>query len=81
MLLLFVGGVMNLYVIAALTTLVAIEKIARTGELGSRLTGGVLIALARVDPGPRLEGGLAAMIVPMSLLGFVGRALRARCGC
>jgi predicted metal-binding membrane protein len=46
MLLLFVGGVMNLYVIAALTTLVAIEKIAQIGELGSRLTGGVLIALA-----------------------------------
>ena len=46
MLLLFVGGVMNLYVIAALTTLVAIEKIVRAGELGSRLTGGVLIALA-----------------------------------
>lgn len=46
MLLLFVGGVMNLYVIAALTTLVAIEKIGRAGELGSRLSGGVLIALA-----------------------------------
>ena len=45
MLLLFVGGVMNLYVIAALTTLVAIEKIAQIGELGSRLTGGVLVAL------------------------------------
>jgi predicted metal-binding membrane protein len=46
MLLLFVGGVMNLYVIAALTTLVAIEKIVRAGEQGSRLTGGLLIALA-----------------------------------
>ena len=46
MLLLFVGGVMNLYVIAALTTAVAIEKVARAGELGSRLTGSVLIALA-----------------------------------
>ena len=45
MLLLFVGGVMNLYVIAALTTLVAIEKTLRAGELGSRLSGGVLIAL------------------------------------
>ena len=45
MLLLFVGGVMNLYVIAVLTTLVAIEKITQIGELGSRLTGGVLIAL------------------------------------
>jgi predicted metal-binding membrane protein len=46
MLLLFVGGVMNLYVIAALTTLVAVEKIGRAGELGSRMSGGVLIALA-----------------------------------
>ena len=46
MLLLFVGGVMNLYVIAALTTLVAVEKIARAGEQGSRLSGGLLIALA-----------------------------------
>jgi len=46
MLLLFVGGVMNLYVIAALTTLVAVEKIGRAGELGSRLSGGLLIALA-----------------------------------
>ena len=46
MLLLFVGGVMNLYVIAALTTLVALEKVARAGELGSRLSGGLLIALA-----------------------------------
>ena len=46
MLLLFVGGVMNLYVIAALTTLVAVEKIAQIGELGSRLTGGAMIALA-----------------------------------
>jgi predicted metal-binding membrane protein len=45
MLLLFVGGVMNLYVIAALTTLVALEKITQIGELGSRVTGGVLIAL------------------------------------
>jgi predicted metal-binding membrane protein len=46
MLLLFVGGVMNLYVIAALTTLVAIEKIVWAGELGSRLSGGLLMALA-----------------------------------
>ena len=46
MLLLFVGGVMNLYVIAALTTLVAIEKILPAGEQGSRLSGGLLIALA-----------------------------------
>jgi predicted metal-binding membrane protein len=46
MLLLFVGGVMNLYVIAALTTLVAIEKIAQAGEHGSRISGGLLVALA-----------------------------------
>lgn len=46
MLLLFVGGVMNLYIIAALTTLVAIEKIVWTGEQGSRLSGGLLMALA-----------------------------------
>ncbi len=45
MLLLFVGGVMNLYVIAALTTVVAIEKMLRVGEWASRLTGGLLIAL------------------------------------
>lgn len=46
MLLLFVGGVMNLYVIAALTTLVAIEKIVPAGEYGSRISGVLLIALA-----------------------------------
>jgi predicted metal-binding membrane protein len=46
MLLLFVGGVMNLYVIAALTTLVVLEKTMRGGEMGSRLSGGLLIALA-----------------------------------
>ena len=46
MLLLFVGGVMNLYVIAALATLVAIEKVGRAGELGSRASGGLLIVLA-----------------------------------
>jgi predicted metal-binding membrane protein len=45
MLLLFVGGVMNLYVIAALATLVAIEKTMGAGELGSRISGGLLIAL------------------------------------
>ncbi len=46
MLLLFVGGVMNLYVIAALTTLVAVEKVLPAGEYSSRLSGGLLIALA-----------------------------------
>jgi predicted metal-binding membrane protein len=45
MLLLFVGGVMNLFIIAALTTLVTIEKVARTGEQGRYAIGGVLIAL------------------------------------
>ena len=45
MLLLFVGGVMNLYVIAALATLVALEKTVRAGELGSRLGGALLIVL------------------------------------
>lgn len=46
MLLLFIGGVMNLYIIAALTTLVAFEKIVWAGDQGSRLSGGLLIALA-----------------------------------
>ncbi len=46
MLLLFVGGVMNLYVIAALTVLVAIEKVIWAGEWGNRLSGALLIALA-----------------------------------
>jgi predicted metal-binding membrane protein len=46
MLLLFVGGVMNLYVIAALATLVAVEKLVRGGEQISRLSGGLLVALA-----------------------------------
>ena len=46
MLLLFVGGVMNLYVIAALTIVVALEKLVPFGEIGSRAGGGILIALA-----------------------------------
>ncbi len=46
MLLLFVGGVMNLYVIAALTTVVAAERILPAGEHGSRLGGVALIGLA-----------------------------------
>jgi len=46
MLLLFVGGVMNLYVIAALTVAVALEKVVRAGELASRVTGVLLIGLA-----------------------------------
>jgi predicted metal-binding membrane protein len=44
MLLLFVGGVMNLTVIAALTALVAFEKLAPFGTLGARICGGALIA-------------------------------------
>lgn len=43
MLLLFVGGVMNLVVIAALTALVAFEKLARFGVRGARITGILLI--------------------------------------
>jgi predicted metal-binding membrane protein len=43
MLLLFVGGVMNLGVIAALTTLVAFEKLAPPGVYGPRVGGALLI--------------------------------------
>lgn len=43
MLLLFVGGVMNLAVIAALTAFVAIEKLARFGPHGTRIAGVLLI--------------------------------------
>ena len=43
MLLLFVGGVMNLAVIAALTAFVAIEKLARFGAHGTRVAGVLLI--------------------------------------
>ena len=43
MLLLFVGGVMNLWVIAALTALVLVEKIAPFGAQSSHVTGAVLI--------------------------------------
>jgi predicted metal-binding membrane protein len=46
MLLLFVGGVMNLYVIATLTAVVLVEKVAPFGRLVSRVTGVVLILLA-----------------------------------
>jgi predicted metal-binding membrane protein len=45
MLLLFVGGVMNLVVIAALTTVVAIEKLGLFGMWGSRSTGVALLFL------------------------------------
>ena len=45
MLLLFAGGVMNLYVIAALTILVLVEKVAPFGVQSSRASGVALIAL------------------------------------
>ena len=45
MALLFVGGVMNLAWIAALSVVVAIEKLAPYGERLSWLLGGVLIAV------------------------------------
>jgi predicted metal-binding membrane protein len=46
MLLLFVGGVMNLAVIAALTALVAFEKLTPLGVQGARMSGVLLIAAA-----------------------------------
>ena len=46
MLLLFVGGVMNLAVIAALTALVAFEKLTPFGVHGARISGLLLIAVA-----------------------------------
>ena len=46
MLLLFVGGVMNLAVIAALTVLVAFEKLTPFGMQGARVSGILLIAAA-----------------------------------
>jgi predicted metal-binding membrane protein len=45
MLLLFVGGVMNLWWIAALTVFVLLEKVAPFGESGGRLSGLPIIAL------------------------------------
>lgn len=44
MLLLFVGGVMNLLWIAAITVFVLLEKIAPAGAQGGRLSGALLIA-------------------------------------
>jgi len=46
MLLLFAGGIMNLAVIAALTVLVAFEKMTRFGVYGARISGVLLIAAA-----------------------------------
>ena len=45
MLLLFVGGVMNLWVIVALTLFVLVEKLAPFGEHSSRLAGATLLVL------------------------------------
>ena len=47
MLLLFVGGVMNLWWIAAITVFVLLEKVAPLGAQGGRLSG-VLLALAGI---------------------------------
>ncbi len=44
MLLLFVGGVMNLAVIAALTLFVAFEKMGLFGRHGARISGALLVA-------------------------------------
>ena len=46
MLLLFAGGVMNLAVIAALTALVAFEKLTPLGAQGARISGVLLIVAA-----------------------------------
>ena len=45
MLLLFVGGVMNLWVIAALTFFVLLEKVAPLGVRGGQLSGLLILAL------------------------------------
>jgi len=45
MLLLFVGGVMNLWWIAALTIFVLLEKVAPLGAQGGRLSGILLVAM------------------------------------
>ena len=46
MLLLFAGGVMNLWVIAGLTAFVAFEKLAPAGVWSARISGLLLVALA-----------------------------------
>jgi predicted metal-binding membrane protein len=45
MLLLFVGGVMNLWWIGALTALILIEKLAPLGAQGGRLSGLLMVLL------------------------------------
>jgi predicted metal-binding membrane protein len=44
MLLLFAGGVMNVFVIVGLTAFVAFEKLAPLGGHGARITGGLMVA-------------------------------------
>jgi predicted metal-binding membrane protein len=53
MLLLFAGGVMNLAVIAALTALVAFEKLAPAGPASARISGALLIGF-----GASMAGGV-----------------------
>jgi predicted metal-binding membrane protein len=45
MLLLFAGGVMNLWWIGALTVFVLLEKVAPDGAQGGRLSGILIVAL------------------------------------
>ena len=49
MLLLFVGGVMNLWWIGALTVFVLLEKLAPLGAQGGRLSGLLIIAMGLWD--------------------------------
>jgi predicted metal-binding membrane protein len=44
MLLLFAGGVMNLWVILGLTAFVAFEKLGSFGRYGAQITGGLMVA-------------------------------------
>ena len=53
MLLLFVGGVMNLVWIAGLTLFVALEKFAPFGEATTKVTAAILVA-AGLGADPRL---------------------------
>jgi predicted metal-binding membrane protein len=46
MLLLFAGGVMNLFVILALTVWVAIEKLAPFGQGSARVSGALMLLAA-----------------------------------
>src|SRR4029078_11713938 len=55
MLLLFAGGVMNVAVIGILTAVVLVEKLARPGRTGVRVTGAALVAagfVARFSAAP-----------------------------